>query len=941
MYEAPCPQCGSPLGLDETSTNRKLICPICGQKIAVPKYRRRDTASWQAVFAWNLGFLCVAMIGCSIWLGIAWGTFVVVACGVVILSSPMAVRLLRQGIDQLERIRLSKVSGKVEQPLIFRSRRRLEDSSKSLTTGMIPQAPAGLSRPPSTRDELVEIRTTTIEPRSDRGNAAAVAAPIRNDRREDYPATVSGSKIQFFGAGEVITFDRSELRSPLVYAVSGVLDVSPEPSLIEFGLPVGRVGIRPAQDPGNWPAYRAFNSAQRAFYLDWIAAGRRLPTMPHAYVALYVQGLERRILVDGEDHQAIATELVGLIQTYGQVYAFRHDLACFLWFTLQLSLDAQRVSNQTIEAAVQLTSEWNDSLVRYCLTTYALFRLPVAPELARKLTAIHPQATASVVHQRHEQKFATLFDQRVREAFPAGLLFEVSGRAERLDYVFLNPTLARLPRAETRTTARQRVPDDSPATQTLLELWTRCTHELKTYDRAHRAAGSGQLTTEMWEALPEISRQEDHPEVEAWSKLIQQACQVHGRPLISISGLAAIKNFEPRGRLTKKQTEQLLTTAGHLGLVLEPDARMLGRNYAWDEIVAIFPRRDPLPENTADYHAATVLLRLGMSIAAADGQIDETEVQRISSHLSQQFQLTPTSAERLEQLRHVYGQTPNSISTLARSLQEKLPLDQREVVGEFLVGIAVADGSITKDEQKALKKAWQALGLNPESLNRLIQVPERPVAETTGSTIPAIPEAIVLDQNRIAQIMRDTQRVAEILRAAMQESEGESEGTDTESVAVPAEQISHDQPGLEENNALAIVESGDSAQLIEAAPINSVVVPIAQIRPGNADPISPNARLEGRGGDATQTAASPIGAGLPNRYHPFLNQLLTQSVWSAKTLDQLARSQGLMLSGALEAINAWTYETYEDWLMSEVGDEIHVQLELLTPAGRGNASSTG
>jgi hypothetical protein len=77
--------------------------------------------------------------------------------------------------------------------------------------------------------------------------------------------------------------------------------------------------------------------------------------------------------------------------------------------------------------------------------------------------------------------------------------------------------------------------------------------------------------------------------------------------------------------------------------------------------------------------------------------------------------------------------------------------------------------------------------------------------------------------------------------------------------------------------------------------------------------------------EVVNSGAAALWSGLPPRYHPFLQQLLQQAVWDRKSLDQIARSQGLMLGGALEVINETFFETTGDWLITEEGDEVHVQ----------------
>lgn len=932
MYEVACPHCGTHLGFEERTIGHKVRCVRCQEKFTVPKSVRPKGPTWLAYLSWCGGLLTLLGLVLSVWLGWQWALVSVAAVLFGIIGgSPRTRRQINQWIAWLENMRQSHSTIPKEKLLTFISRRTVD----ILPSG-VPGSPSHKSttiaeKTQRKREELVEIqgpaqtaladsahrtaRATLVQAnpsvvsRESTVNPLPIGPVAEKSQREASPQLRQPAGqpqrpfagIEFFGPDQVVTLDRAELHSPLVYAVAGTVGQTFDPSLIEFGLPVARPGLLPGQDPTDWPSYRLFNSAQRAFYLDWLAGGRRQPRCPQPYISLYAQGLERRVLVDNLDHQAIARELMGLSDSYGAIFGYRRDLMTLMWLTIQLSCDSVPVARDVVDAAISQTTDWNESQFRYCLATFAQQGWPVPAELARTMIVNNPAAVSSVVHERHAEKFNALFEKRLQEAFPDGLRFELSGRAEKLDYLFLNPTLTRLPKSETQLQARQRVAEESPQFQTLLTLWGRCTNELKSYDRAHRAADNGALTSEMWEALPEISREAEHPEAEAWKSAIQQGLAQHGRPLVRIEQLAAIKKFEQRGRLTKKQTEQLLVTAHYLRLAIEPDATMLGRNYAWDETVAVFPRRDDTPEDLATYNAASILLRLGINIAAADGQFEEQELLRITSHLSQQFALTATASERLEHLRFALVHSPTTLGTLEKSLQEKLTLPQRQVVGEFLVGVAAADGTISPEELKALKKAWQALGLDPKTLQVLLRGPEPQLAESATPVAPNN-EPIVLNQELIAQIMQDTQRVAEMLRSAMGDDE---------------EELEADRPVAEQTKATI-------TNFIEGTQVNSPAVKVESKETERVEPGSEVHEIEHQ-----SPVASNLWSELQPRYHPFLRELLTQSKWDRKKVDQIARSQGLMLGGAIEAINELVYEMAGDWLIIEDGDEIQVQSEIL------------
>lgn len=434
--------------------------------------------------------------------------------------------------------------------------------------------------------------------------------------------------------------------------------------------------------------------------------------------------------------------------------------------------------------------------------------------------------------------------------------------------------------------ANQRVPSLAGLLQQLqpvVELWGESVRELKAYDKAHQKAGGTDLTVAMYEALPESLREGDHPHFDAWYAEMGRYVTPEGWTLVPVGELARLEGIAERKKLTKPQSVQLATTASHMGLALEPDPRITGQAYAWDETVSVFPATEELGQDVTSYHAAAVLLELGVAIAAADGQIDAVELQRLTNHLETQFDLSTQDSARLEHLQFLLSRNPPQEFAAARTLQRTLTIEQRKVVGEFLVGIAAADSEISPPEVQALGRAYRALGLRTADLDELLHstatvVP--PAAEQSGtSREPAV--GIQLDMARINAIMAETAQVTEFLREALRDDTPDDDlaaGTEAEPAPPP-------EP--------------------TAAATDSTSVP------------------------QVEADFDPRWEGLAPRFHGFAAVLLDRDIWPRAEVEMLARTQKLMLGAALEAINEWAYDRLPDALLVETGDEIEVQRNLL------------
>ena len=179
--------------------------------------------------------------------------------------------------------------------------------------------------------------------------------------------------------------------------------------------------------------------------------------------------------------------------------------------------------------------------------------------------------------------------------------------------------------------------------------------------------------------------------------------------------------LEERAKLTPTQSRALAQTAEYMGLVIEPDARLTNRPYSWEDVVSLLRREEgaSLPADSR-YLAASLMLELGVYIAAADGSVDDVEVDQVARFLESQFLLDPPDARRLEALKRVFTARPPTLAGLGKRLQTALSREQREAVGRFLTGIAAANGIIDRKEVTALRTAYRALDIGVDQLNSLL-----------------------------------------------------------------------------------------------------------------------------------------------------------------------------------------------------------------------------
>ena len=689
---------------------------------------------------------------------------------------------------------------------------------------------------------------------------------------------------RFYGPGTTLTFDRGQVESPLVYLCKGKLDEVGDGSLIETGLPVARSGAQPLDRLPYWPSYRGADPKQRAHYLDWLLAGRADPNVDIGYVFIYFYGLERRILVDHADHAAVVHEVMRLLKIYGKSRSFALYASGFLWTAIWMGSKRGPLDGTVLFDAMRRTTSWTEETLGMSLAAFTQTQTHLTADVAYVIASHDVRFPRSIVAQRNAELHRDAFAKRFASRFPDGFRLTQGPREHRLEYFPASATLGRL-HDNGGPLADEKVPSMlgyARQFQPLVEIWSAATDDLKAYDRMHRKNGGVMLTAEEYEALPENLRQGDHPHFDSWYAVMSRYTTDDGWTVVPISELARLEAIPECIKIAKSQSIRLATTAQHMGLALEPDPRITGRGFGWNDCVSVFPATDELSDDVASYHAAAVLLELGMGIAAADGQVDEVELGRLTSHLNSQFDLSSHDSTRLAHLRYLLSKTPSQELAAARILRKTLSIEQRRLVGEFLVGIAAADEQITAQEVKALVKVYRALGLEPIDLHRLLPS----VAVTSANTAAGVPIAtnFQLDMTLIEAKFAETAKVKLILREAL------GEDTDIGDDAEPTPRAPNLLAGCHEE-------------------AETTTTPLAQPPPIQF--------------------SDPRFQGLPNRFVAFALAVLNRDVWARADFDCVARQHGLMVGAAIEGINEWAFDKLPDALLVDNGSDVLVQRQLL------------
>ncbi len=259
-----------------------------------------------------------------------------------------------------------------------------------------------------------------------------------------------------------------------------------------------------------------------------------------------------------------------------------------------------------------------------------------------------------------------------------------------------------------------------------------------------------------------------------FNALIDSKHAVDGVSLLKISDLAPLLNLTEKGRLTIKESRELAEAVEGFGCAIEPDARMTQRAYAWTRDVAVFRFNEGAArENSPGYAGMATLLTLCVAIAAADGNVEEHELDVFRNCLEGQLALTELDRKRLIALEKTLIADSSAGARAIARVAASVPAAQRPIIGRVLAQVAAAGGHVKKVERTVLEKIYQAFELPLDSLDELLNEllpaasPEAPSDKPDLPDEPGTSASFSLDMDKIASIADETKEVVGILSAVL------------------------------------------------------------------------------------------------------------------------------------------------------------------------------
>ncbi len=687
----------------------------------------------------------------------------------------------------------------------------------------------------------------------------------------------SNGAVRWYAAGEPAEVAGITISDGLIYVGSSLPSRSgaPENCLINPELKVAPSHPDLAGETMPfWPSYSEITPNARLAYLQWLAGGKLDPGASIGFVFLYLYGLERRLFVDRrrDESDALTAEVERLLNIYGSNRSFCGYARAFLEGAALFS--GKPLPDPELSPALRDNGEVPLSLRVSLGRTLLRGENLQAGEALKWLmsSALAPRRTPV---DRCFDEFVALWEVEFETRFPGGLRVSMPGSPLVWRYRSASGTFET---ALSLKAGGRPIPDitalSAPLDQ-LARLAEECMESLAAYSRFlgrnPGAAGSVQGAYLLPPQLLASARPTSlHLAVEEVRRIFE------GRQIArtTVGALRSALGASYSGAAsTAADIQAMADLLGHADIGFEPDPRFGSLPPSDDGILMMFASRGgaPVPVDDAEYDAMRTVVEVSALAAAADGVMTQAEL----SKLRQTIRATSAlgTAQRLRLLAYaaaLWRDAPKQRRVLSRLSDAPDPV--KETILDVACAVAMADGVAEHGEIRFLENVAKALGKGPKAVHERLHRDQMP-DEAPVMIAPARPESgtPVPPQPAAPGLFLDRSRLHKI------------EGATKEVHAMLSEIFVDD-------------------EMIAQHEIGSKIAPDQDFK------------------------------GLDSEHSQLLRLILDRNGASREEFALLSKQVRLLPDGALDRINEWALETFDESILEDDDPIIpveHLRVELM------------
>ena len=603
-----------------------------------------------------------------------------------------------------------------------------------------------------------------------------------------------------------------------------------------------------------WPGYAEINLQARATYLDWLASGRSDKRYSVGYVFLYFYGLERRFFIDEPDDEEKRL-LLAEVERLLLVYGENRSIRGYLGNFIEAAQATLTGGDETTPYYERVGYDLPLDL-RVAIGRMSQEGRPISADWLLSWYINSGEYSLRTPAKRAFPEFRAFFTQLFDERFPDGHRIPTSTRTFRARYHAASSEFsADLSKHVGIWPDISRISGPLDVANTIA---AEATAALGKYSRFLGRNPNGRGTIEALGLLPErlwrVFPCAALDDLRRWTEEV-----IGDGGLVPVAEvIERLENTHPE-KITKRQLTDAADALAHLSVGMAPDPRYALRSPKQGEPVVLFqlPGGVTALEAVSDrYRSILIAVAIGSFIAHADDAFAATERAGLVATIDGGGDLSESEVARLRANLDWMLAVPPDLSLFRRHLKD-LPDATVQELGQFALALATSDGVISTKEVGALERLYKAMGLEQggiyAALHALVSRDEPVTVLAPDKSEEGF--GIPPRPDAVGSVTLNAERVASVM-------------ANTERVsAILAEIFQDDEP--EE-------------------------VPAEVVEPTVAD-----------------------FDGLDAKHAAFLGELLLRSHWEEDEYRTLASQFGLMPAGAIETLNEWSLDHFDDLLIEE------------------------
>ena len=634
---------------------------------------------------------------------------------------------------------------------------------------------------------------------------------------------------------------------------------------IDPSLSVARSGSdKNGDNMSYWPGYSSIPAVCRATYLDWLAGGRQDVSINPGYMFLFFYGLERRFLIDqppDDEKQEIVAEVERLKALFAHNYSAQRYLGEFLDIARIMAMGGISLDDATLKQTILENRSWDLPFsLKFALGGMIAEGKAFDAEWLHLWLHCHPERRLRTPAERCGDEFKALFKLKFDALYPDGLKVRTPRKLLRMDYRAASSEFncsVNLTAGDGGDVAIPDVTDLRSPVQKAQKIADEAMDELDKFSRYLGRNPDGRGSIEAQALLPAelwgLFPSEELEELKDWAHE-----QVAAGGLIPAIDVISRLEGEMPEKLGKRNLTGAADALARIGFGMAPDPRFSLRGPKIDEPVVIFELGEPveqLEDVSTAYRTELFELALATFVAHADSKIVEAERRALREKIDAVSGLTELERERLHANLEWYLDVPPDMSWLRSKLKDA-DAEHHLALRAAVVAIAHADSVIQSEEVACIEKIYKALGIDAGLVYADLHagdVPDGPVRVKAAEA--EAPGEQIPDEPKAKAGSLDAARIAAIRN-------------DTERVSsVLGEIFSTDE------------DVDDKATAAHALPSSM--------------------------------------AGLDPKHALLVEQIIQREHWTDEEFNEIVGKQGLMPSGALEVVNEWAFEKFDEALLDE------------------------